>query len=367
MLGLTGRQDFKFPACATTLTLAAIIFEHIMRIFPAAFILTLFFLTSCKNLKEHEWSALPEVTKISELQQTEFVPTLESPINGNKNVVYATAFLFAWDKVKQELKLPIALTDRNSDEFKLVNQSASYKNTMTDNEYSAEVETVDDVIIARAFFNKTLPFPSRLQKIEKPILFNNTNVLAFGIQSYDEEAAKFTEIVYYKNDDNFILKLTPKDKEHQILLAKGLDKVANLMAAVEQTKKLTNAGSKERTSPKVAWKYVLNDIDIFSIPTIKFNIEANYSDIEGQTFTTKGNLHHVEVAYQRTGFILNENGAVVESEASFALDSASAEPVKIVPKKMLFDKPFFVIIKRANSNNPYFVMYVQNTELLTKE
>lgn len=347
--------------------LAAIIFIHIMRIFQAALIFTLFFLTSCKNSQEDKWTELPQVININKLKQTEIVPALESPIKGNKNVVYATAFLYAWDKVKQELEAPIALTNKNSNEFRLINQSTSYKNTLKDEEYSAEVETVDDVIIARAFFNKTLPFSSKLQKIDKPILFNNTNVSAFGIQSYDLAASQFAEILYYKDDDNFVLKLTPKDNEHQILLAKGIDKVANLSAAVEQMNKLIAIGNKERTLHKVSSKYYLNDIDIFSIPTIKFNIETNYTDIQGQTFTTNGKSHHVEEAYQRTGFILNENGAVVESEAYTTADSMTAEPIKVLPKKMVFDKPFFVIIKRTNSDNPYFVMYVQNTELLTKE
>jgi hypothetical protein len=338
-----------------------------MRIFAATFILSLLFLPSCKNSKEHEWSELPEVINISNLKQTEFVPALESPITGGKNVVHATAFLYAWNKVKQELKDPIAVTNKNSNEFRLINQSTSYKNTLTADEYSAEVETVDDVIIAKAFFNKTLPFPSKLQKLDKPISFNKTNVSAFGIQVYDEEAARFTEILYYKDDDNFVLKLTPKDNEHQILLTKGIREPANLLAALKQMNQLINIGNKERTLPKASWKYALNDFDIFSIPTIRFNIETNYSDIQGQTFTTKGEPHHVEEAYQRIGFVLNEKGAVVESEAHATTDSVAADPIKVLPKKMVFDKPFFVIIKRTKSDNPYFVMYVQNTELLTKE
>lgn len=338
-----------------------------MRLILAAFILTLLFLISCKNPKQHQWSELPEIINISKLQQTEFVPTLESPINSKKNVVYATAFLYAWDKVKQELKAPIALTDKNSNGFKLLNRSTSYKNTLTDDEYSVEVENVDDRIIARAFFNKTLPFPSKLPKSNNPISFNKTKVSAFGINCYNEEAARFTEILYYKDDDNFGLKLIPKDNEHQILLVKGIDKAANLSAVMQQVSKLIANGNKEKKSLRASWKFALNDIDIFSIPIIKFNIETNYSDIQRQSFTSRGKLHHVEEAFQRTGFILNENGAVVESETYAVTDSSGAEPVKILPKKMIFDKPFFIIIKRAKSDNPYFVMYVQNTELLTKE
>src|SRR5258705_842889 len=209
-----------------------------MRITSSAIILTLLIWTSCKNSNQHTWKELPEVTNISKLQQTEFVPTLESPINDNKNIVYATAFLYAWDKMKQELNGSISLTNNNSNEFWLLNQSISYQNTLTDDEYSVEAEIIDSIIITKAFFNKTLPFPSKLQKLDNPILFNKTKVLAFGMQSYDEEAANFTEILYYKDDDHFILKLTPKDNQHEIQLIKGIAGLANLLEAVRKTNDL---------------------------------------------------------------------------------------------------------------------------------
>ncbi len=125
-------------------------------------LLSLWIFTSCHNSHD-QWSELPDVTKLSSLQQTEFVPTLQSPIGNNKNAVYATAFLYAWDKVKQKLDAPIAFTGKNSNQFKLINQSSFHKNTLTEVEYSAEAEIIDSVIIARSFFNKTLPFPSKLQ------------------------------------------------------------------------------------------------------------------------------------------------------------------------------------------------------------
>lgn len=35
--------------------------------------------------------------------------------------------------------------------------------------------------------------------------------------------------------------------------------------------------------------------------------------------------------------------------------------------KIIFNKPFLIIIKRKNQVNPYFVMKVDNAELLTKK
>lgn len=339
-----------------------------MRIIKIAFILTLYILTSCKNSNQHTWIELPQVTNISKLRQTQFVPTLENSISDNKNIIYAPAFLYAWEKVKQKLKAPINLTNNNSNEFKLLNQSTSFKNTLTDDEYSAEAEIVDSIIRAKAFFNKTLPFQSKLQRLDNPILFNKTKVLAFGMQSYDEEAVKFTKILYYKDDDHFIIKLIPKDNADEIQLIKGVTDVVNLSDAIKKTNRLIDLGNKEKSNPKISWKYSLNNIDIFSIPSIKFNIESNYNEIKGQAFTANSKKYHVENAYQRTGFILNENGAVVENEAyTTVTDSSVTEPIKILPKKMVFDKPFFIIIKHTKNVNPYFVMFVKNAELLTRE
>jgi hypothetical protein len=336
-----------------------------MRFIVKALILALLYLTSCKNSEDNKWSDLPTVTDITTLQHTEVVPTLENPISKNKNVIYATSFLYAWDKVKEQLNGSILLTDKNSFTFRLINRSTSYKNTLLPTEYSADIDVIDSVIIAKSFFNKTLPFPTKLQKADQPITFNKTRVSAFGLYSNDEDAIKFTEILHYIDDDHFILKLTPKDNEHQILLAKGLENATTLMAALGKINDLIVAGAKERDLPGAVSRYTMNRNDIISIPSIQFNIEMNYRDVEGHYFSTNRKPYRVEVAYQRTGFILNEKGAVVESETYAVTDTA--EPTKVLPKRMIFDKPFFVIVKRTNSENPYFVLYVQNSELLTKE
>ena len=150
------------------------------------------------------------------------------------------------------------------------------------------------------------------------------------------------------------------------MLIKGISGIKNLSDAIKKTNNLIEAGKNEMKNVKESWKYSLNETDTFSIPTIKFNLETNYSKIEGQEFDAKDKKYTVETAYQRTGFILNENGAVVESESRMIAADSTSEPIQIKAKKMVFDKPFFVIIKRVQTDNPYFVIYVQNNELLTK-
>lgn len=320
-------------------------------------------LASCKT---HTWNELPGVTKINALPQTAFVPALEDPVDTNKNTAYAAAFLYAWNEVAQKLYGPATLSSSNSGEFKIVATSSSYKNALLPGEYTAEAELVDGATIAKAFFNKTLPFSSKMQRFNRFITFANTRVDAFGMQAFDEEIAKFAAVLYYKDNDHFVLRLAPKDTAHQILLVKGLPPAATLMAALRQTNDWINVGNREKNLPGTSWKYTLNSEDMFAIPVIKFNIETNYREIEGQSFTVNGKPHHAQTAYQRTGFILDENGAVVESLASMTTDSAAGPP-KALPKKMIFDTPFFVFVGRTKSANPYFAMYVHNADLMVKQ
>lgn len=329
-------------------------------------------LSSCNtgNKKsEGVWSDLPEVTSLNDLQQTDFVVTLENPISENKNIIYAPAFLYAWDKIKEYLKSPIIANDANSLDFKLLNNSISHQNSLTATEYSATAEIIDGAIIARAFFNKTLPFETKLQVLNQPIQFDTTKVSAFGMDYFDEKVLNSAQILYYKDDDNFVLRLTPKDRQHEIILAKGLAKYETLKDAIKLTNNLIAEGEQERLNTNFrSWKYYITPDDIFAIPVIKFNIATNYKNLEGQSFFTKdSNMHSFDIAYQRTGFILNENGAVVESEAIAATDSASASPTLPHPKKMVFDKPFLIVIKRVDKTNPYFVMKVSNGELLMRK
>jgi hypothetical protein len=329
------------------------------------------FLGSCTfsdQEKDKVWSDLPAVTNLTELKQTEFVATLENPISPEKNVIYAPAFLFAWDKIVEELKSQIVVSDTNSNDFRLLAASKSHINSLTDSEYSDSAIVDDGLIVARAFFNKTLPFETELQLLPEPILFDKkTNVVAFGMKNFDEDAIKFTKILYYQDDDNFILQLTPGDKQYEILLVKGLSKYKTLSEALGLKNILIEKGKKGKADSTQSWKYEIFEGDIFAIPIIKFNIQTDYKNIEGQTFLTKDNKKHfVEEAYQRTGFILNENGAAVESEAILVVDSAGPEPV-IHPKSMVFDTPFLVIVKRKEQENPAFVMTINNSELLTKK
>lgn len=308
---------------------------------------------------------LPKVVSLSKLRQTSFVPTLENEIAADKNVIYAPSFLFAWDKLKQLLNAPITILGSNSGELGLVNQSASYKKSLNDNEYELKATVDNGEIVAEAFFNKALPFSKTLQKVNSGILFDGARVKAFGMNTLDYEIEDFTQILFYKDDDNFILQLTPGDTSNQIIFVKGLQNIKTLAQAIKQTNILTQQGGLQRHSNNELWKYRFYETDSFVIPVIRFNIETNYKGLEGMTFAAGDKKQTIKTAYQRTAFSLDENGAIIESAALVAAADSVAAPLH--PKKLIFDKPFFIIIKHTAQANPYFVMKVENGELMERK
>jgi hypothetical protein len=309
----------------------------------------------------------PKLTQLSTLKQTAFVPTLEDVLPDNKNVIYTPTFLYAWDGVKQLFKSPITVSADNSETFRLINNSNSYKNSLRKDECQTEAALIDGEIDAEANFNLALPFPTTMQKLNSGIPFGKERVSGFGMNFLDDDIIKFTQILFYKDDDNFIIRFIPKDETHEIILVKGLQNIKKLSDAIKQTNALIAVGTQEDRNQNSKWKYEFRDEDSFGVPVIKFNIETNYKTVEGQSFQIEGIKRTIQTACQQTSLVLDENGAIIKSKSVIASSDSVGEPPKIHPKKMIFDKPFFIIMKHTGNLNPYFVMKVENAELLVQK
>jgi hypothetical protein len=83
------------------------------------------------------------------------------------------------------------------------------------------------------------------------------------------EQLKMVQIVYYKNDKNFIIKLLPKEKQHEIILFKTDQSFSASAEMKIEVDKLTEIGTNEKKNEKINWKYFYSEEDIVMIP--KFN------------------------------------------------------------------------------------------------
>lgn len=263
------------------------------------------------------------------------------------------------------MKSPLQV-DSTLKDLTLINKSKSYINVLKPLEYWVSVRINDDLIIAKADFKKSLPFEIELKKFTNELIFNKIKVSSFGTHGYDYRTSEIIDIFYYKNDENFIIKLQPKDIQHEILLFKSENTYRTMIEMLSDMNKKIEIGKRERLNANTSWKYYLVDGDIVVIPKMNFNIETNFETLEGENITSGTKTLQIETAYQRTAFILDEKGAEIASEVVLEL-AVEEEYDKPKPKKVRFDKPFFIMVKRKDSQYPYLGMWITNTELMIKE
>ncbi len=60
---------------------------------------------------------------------------------------------------------------------------------------------------------------------------------------------------------------------------------------------------------------------------------------------------------------MNEKGVELRSEAHAAFGCAKQGP-PVPQHRMIFDKPFLILLERTNAPMPYFALWVDNSELL---
>lgn len=310
----------------------------------------LILISGCKPKLEDE-SIFPKVKNVNEFVKTDFVPTLESSFNTKNNIIYGATIPFAWNEIKKEIGTP--LNNFTSKELEKLNATKSFLNVLKEDEYETSVEVDGNEIRAKAYFRKSLPFEEPLTKFEESLKFGNSKVESFGFWG----SCSYARINYFNNENDFSISLFPKNKEHEIILIMN-QKVKNASSDFTEYLKIL--------SQQKSRNVYFNDDDKVEIPIIEFNLEKTFGQFLGSKFRSEITEFKVTEAYQRNAFILNENGAEVESEVEFATEEA-VEFEKPKPKMMIFNKPFVVFLKRKDAENPYFGVYIANDELLIKE
>jgi len=311
----------------------------------------------------------PQVKKLSEYKETDFVTTPQSSLPKGKNAIYSATMLLAWQEVKAAGDNEISI-DGKYKELSLLNNSQSFKNTLEEGEYvsSSEFNIEAGTFSVSSEFSKSLAFAVKLESFND-FKFGDESVKSFGMDAVNYLLHAGVSILYYKNDNDFIVKLIPSDNEHEIFVCMSDQKSMNMQNMFDDVADKIKTGKIERKIEKNFWKYWIQyEGDELRIPKILFNIETNYKSLGGNSFVLKKQSYSIERALQRTAFLLDEEGAKVESRAEMEVTTESEpEPIeKPHPKKLHFNKPFLIMLKRKDSPNPYFAMWVDNTELMQK-
>lgn len=324
------------------------------------------------------------------LKSTVISPHMEVKLEKDKNMVYCSTFQLAWNELKENIiKEDIKLNGEQA-VTEALNKSLSKKKDLSDKDYIAKVgfkkdnilEAInkemnakfsnkfgkvtenlqrEDDIFAYAFLYKNLEFEKEFEALKEPLKFNDKdNIKAFGIKEvkYDEkidELIKQVDILDYKSDEDFIIRLNSKVLKDEIILA-NIEPKEDMLSLIKDIDSRIKNDNIEK----------LKERDSLVIPCIDFDIKHSFDNLVRKSFLNKGfEEYTISKASQDIKFTLNEKGAELKSEARIGATKSAANVSK--PKKLVFNKPFALIMREKGSDYPYFVMWIENSELLVKK
>ena len=203
-------------------------------------------------------------------------------------------------------------------------------------------------IISYAYFLKQVEY--LMQFKEKDVLFEKEKVK--GFYADDIKQKENVKILKYWDDNRFIISLKLKDESDELILAKGFD-MNKPQEVVDDINRNTHNGIQE-----------MGPYDQFAMPKLHFDHHRDYVELMGKFLANKGfEQYFIAQMFEKIKFDMDHKGARVESEAAIAPAGGMMQPEI---KQLVLDKPFWVVMKRKNSQHPYFILGVKNIELMER-
>ncbi len=320
----------------------------------------------------------------NELKNTIVVPTLEHPISQGTNLIWCATTQLAWNElceligediqfepyniVSQSLnKKTVASNDIDDSTYiaiagffgnGILDSISSSLNAKFDGATTPELlpsssDFSNNAFIAYSYLFVNLPFIWAFERLDSPLKFQGKEVKCFGIDQYmksqmNEYRAAGQILIYsFLNKNDFIVELKTNKAKHKLILAK-----VPPARTFEETI-MTVQKRIERSKPDI-----LGEGQDFIVPLLNFDIQKDYEEFIGKPLVVNNKLfkgRQISIFKQQTRFVLNERGAKLKSEALIAYCKG---------QNLVFDKPFLIMLQYKETKKPYFVIWVDNPEIL---
>lgn len=154
----------------------------------------------------------------------------------------------------------------------------------------------------------------------------------------------------YHDNNDFVLRLRLKEPTEELYLIKGHDQ-----ASIKEIVALINTYKQE---------IALQSSDRFKAPFLSLLAKNTHPDLVGKRFLNEGFENNIiGVMTENIQFQMDEIGASVENDAVISMLTMSAPGVK-QPKDLIFDRPYWVVMKMNKAVSPYLVIHVRNSQLM---
>jgi hypothetical protein len=330
------------------------------------------------------------------LKQTVIVPTLDTPCSPGRNVIWCSSFQLAWNEIRDKVigaPLQVVGAEEVAARLNAAKQSGSDLEPAT---FYVAGGRVKDGIVDKIRKDMTAKFPSRMppslaEYVSQPngilaysyltasvpfrhpfrqtqVEFGDsrgekTEVEAFGVWGYVaqyEEIRRQVEVLYceVERDGRRVrecaLDLCNDSKPYQVIVAMMVEPKGSLDQALEYVRQriagFSGSSGYERYER-------LDRVDVLKVPEMFWKIDHQFRELIGKV-VGNASMPVVE-AMQTIEFKLDRCGAVLNSEARFG--------VTALPREFVFDRPFLVYMQARGAEQPFFVMWVDNAELLTRK
>ncbi len=336
------------------------------------------------------------------LQQTVIVPTLDSPCPPGKNVIWCSSFQLAWNEMKDKVvRAPLQVIGAEEMAARL-NAAQPSADDLDPGSFYAVGGRIGDGIIGKIEKEMAKKFPSRklpdLQKyasdpdgmlaysylsakvafqhpfrqVERKFVFADsagaeTAVEAFGVWNYSGRYDKIrqqVEVMYHRRGGDrrasaggrptkeYVLDLCKDSRPYQVVVA-FVELRDSLAGTLDYIRLQVDAFQQDQYT---RWETQLKKVDEVEIPEMVWRIDHQFQELSGKVVSNAG--LPITGAMQTIEFRLDRTGVVLESDAYVSVTAA--------PREFLFNRPFLVYMQKRGAQQPFFVMWVDNAELLTR-
>ena len=293
-------------------------------------------------------------------------PSYQSTIDENIiNNLWVGTLDIAWKELESQLEMDkIDLQDGNLPVVDDLNSSTFTKDMLDSNDYSILVERTEtqgykiDTSLNKEL-NFAIPFDNFSDMYEWTFGDSEEIIKYFGINNASsEEMNKNVEILFFNREnensarsDNFAIKLKTKEGDEIILYRTNENKNFDEYYKDIQNKASSYTGSKE-----------FLEGDELRIPFVRVNGMIAHNELYGK-FIKDTNMFFTDVI-QNVNFNLNDKGCNLSSEVTLVTEVTG---IGMEPRFCYFDDQFVIFMKEANSDQPYFALKVDNTDVLEKK
>jgi len=338
------------------------------------------------------------------LKRTVIVPTLDTPMPPGHNVIWCASFQLAWNRLRDDvIGEPIRIANAEAVAGRLNAAGVSEGDLPAGSFYAAAGEVAKgirarilsdmarkfprvvvrlpevrlpeasllDVLMAYAYLEVGMKFPRPYFAHPEGQAFVDSNgretkVAAFGFSDGPaavEDNRPLCEqvgILYAARDPNdlalteFALDLCRTSRATQLILA-CLEPNTSLARTYDDLERKI-----------AAWKphegeRAIHSHDRLAVPAMNWEVDHHFTELEGldKVLLNTGRRDlWIRHAFQGIRFRLDRSGVALASDASILLAS--------VARDFSFTRPFLLVLRKRGAEEPFFVMWVDNAELLSK-